>query len=222
METVEAAPGTLLLVVRHGETEWNRDERIQGHHDVALSARGVEQAERLAEWLASEPIHAVYSSDLQRARRTADILAAGRAEVREDARLREACMGAFETLTTAEIRARYPEEFQAWRADSARHRPPGGETLECLRRRCVEALNEHLPKHPGQTVLVATHGGSARVIVCGVLGLPLEVYGKLRVENTSVTRLLRRESGWLLAGFNDVSHLRTSAAKPEHTGWEEK
>src|SRR5947209_9607942 len=132
--------GTQLVLVRHGETEWNRDQRVQGHLDVALSERGIEQAQRLARWLTGEPIDALYSSDLQRARVTAEILAGGRLPVRLEPRLREGRFGVFEGLTAAEITSAYPEEYRAWREDAVRHRPPGGETLEDLQLRCVAAL----------------------------------------------------------------------------------
>src|SRR5688572_1867523 len=113
-----AAPGTLLLLIRHGETQWNLDHRVQGHHDVPLTDRGKEQAYRLARWLADEPLHAVYGSDLRRSWETAEIVASGRAPVRREPRIREASFGLFQGLTTAEIESRYPEEFRAWRRDA--------------------------------------------------------------------------------------------------------
>ena len=215
-------PVTQVVLVRHGETEWNRDQRVQGHLDVPLSERGVEQAERLAAWIKDEPTDAVLTSDLQRARVTAEILAAGRVPVLLEARLREGRFGLFEGLTGAEARASYPEEYRAWREDAIRHRPPGGETLEDLQRRCMEALAERLPAYPGETVLVVAHGGPIRVMVCGLLELPMSVYPRLRVENTAVTRILFTERGAILAGFNETAHLRASEAMQQHAGWEEK
>jgi alpha-ribazole phosphatase len=215
--------GAEVWLVRHGETQWNRDQRIQGHLDVELTERGREQARRLAAWMAAERLDAVYSSDLQRARETAEILAAGRAQpVTIEPRFRESGFGVFQGLTTAEIAERFPEAFQAWRADALRHRPPGGETLEDLWERCYAALREHLPKHPGGRVAVVAHGGPVRVMTCALLGLPLAVYPKLRVENTAVTRILFTRRGTVLAGFNDVSHLKSTASAPQHSGWEEK
>jgi len=219
---VSAAPGTLVLLVRHGETQWNLDQRIQGHQDVPLTERGMEQARRLAACLAAEPPHAIYSSDLQRSRLTAELLAPDRTEIRTDPRLREAEFGEWEGLSLAEIRSRHPEDFENWRRDALTHRPPGGETIEALKDRCMSALAEALPRHPGERVLVVSHGGPVRAMVCGLLGLPLEVYPRLRVENTAVTRILFTERGAILAGFNDVSHLRASVEGPAHTGWEEK
>ncbi len=215
------APGTRLWLVRHGETEWNWDGRIQGHRDVSLSGVGVEQAQRLARWLAEQPIAAVYSSDLRRARETAEILASDRAPVYLEPRVREARFGLFEGLTGTEAEARYPEAYRQWREDAVRHRPPGGETLEDLRDRCVQAMSEILPLHPGQTVLVVAHGGPIRATVCGVLGFSLENYPRLRVENTSVARIHFGKGGPVLAGLNDVCHLHITPA-PERSDWEEK
>jgi alpha-ribazole phosphatase len=222
MSELKVEPGTQLWLIRHGETQWNVDQRVQGHLDVPLSDRGIEQARRLAAWLAEDRLDAVYSSDLQRARVTADVLAEGRLPVWEDPRFREAHFGLFEGLTGPECHAAFPEAYQAWRSASIQFRPPQGETVEVLRNRCMEALAEHLPKHPGQVVAVVCHGGPVRAMVCGLLDLPLEAYGRIRVENTSVARFNFTERGPMLTGFNDVSHLRASTAAPAHAGWEEK
>jgi broad specificity phosphatase PhoE len=217
-----AAPGTLVLLIRHGETQWNLDQRMQGHLDVPLTERGAEQARQLARWLEPEPPEVVYTSDLQRSRRTAEILAGQAAEVTIDPRLREACFGEWEGLTRAECAARFPEVHAAWRRDALRNRPPGGETIEDLQARCMAALRDVLPRHPARRVAVVSHGGPIRAMVCGLLSLPLSVYPRLRVENTGVTRILFGERGAILAGYNDVSHLRATSAAPKHTGWEEK
>jgi broad specificity phosphatase PhoE len=137
-------------------------------------------------------------------------------------RLREANMGLFQGLTADEIRATHADAYDAWRRDAVRNRPLGGETLEDLRDRCMAALRDILPRHQGQTVAVVAHGGPVRIMGCGLLDFPLELYPKLRVENTSVSRILFHHRGFILAGWNDVSHLRASAALPEHSGWEER
>jgi broad specificity phosphatase PhoE len=208
-------------LVRHGETEWNRDQRIQGHLDVGLSERGREQARRLAPLLADDLPPVVYTSDLRRARDTAVILAGERAEMVPDARFREANLGVFQGLTAAELEATYPEEYRAWRSHSAVHRPPGGESLEDLSRRCSEGLREAL-RNAGPLVMVVAHGGPIRMMTCDLLGLPVSAYPRLRVENTAVATFLYRPGGFMLAGWNDVSHLRESPVVPGHSGWEER
>jgi alpha-ribazole phosphatase len=222
MSNLKVAAGTQLWLIRHGETQWNVDQRVQGHLDVPLTERGVEQARLLAAWLADEHLDAIYSSDLQRARVTADVLAGRGLAVVNDPRLREAHFGLFEGLTRPECQAIYPEAFEAWRTDSIRHRPPQGETLEALRDRGLASLAEHLPRHPGQVVAVVCHGGPIRALVCGLLDLSLEASPKFRIENTSVTRFLFTERGAMLTNLNDTSHLRVSNAAPAHAGWEEK
>lgn len=217
-----AAPGTRLLLVRHGETQWNLDQRVQGHHDVPLTERGIEQAQRLAFWLSQEPIPAIYSSDLQRARVTAEVLAQGKIPVTTDARFREGSFGLFEGLTTTEIRDRYPEEFRLWRESAVEHRPPGGETLEDLQERCVAGARDALARHGGETLMIVAHGGPVRVLVCGLLGMEMRHYPQIRVENTAVTRIYYTPRGPILAALNEVGHLHASAAIAQHTGWEEK
>lgn len=221
MTDLEIEPGTRLLLIRHGETEWNRDQRIQGHLDVGLSERGREQARRLAPFLARDLPAVVHSSDLSRARDTALILARGEAEVRSDPRFREANLGVFQGLSAPEIEATYPEEYRAWRSHSATNRPPGGETLEDLSARCMEGLRDTL-RGAGGVVMVVAHGGPIRIMACGLLGLPVSAYGRLRVENTAVATFLYRPGGIMLAGWNDVSHLRDSSVLPGHSGWEER
>jgi probable phosphoglycerate mutase len=218
----ELETGVELVLIRHGETEWNRDQRIQGHLDIALSRRGEEQARLLLAALEAERPPVLFTSDLGRAAETAAILAQGQAEVILDSRLREANLGAFQGKNAAEIEAEFPEAYHAWRRDSARNRPPGGETLVDLRERCMAGLRDALGRRSERTVWVVAHGGPIRVMACGLLGLPLEAYGRLRVENTAVARFLYRPAGFMLAGWNDISHLKASTALPGHSGWEER
>jgi alpha-ribazole phosphatase len=203
-----AETGTQLVLVRHGETEWNRNWRIQGHTDIALSALGHEQARRLAARLSREPISAVYASDLARARETAEPLAkALRLPLHTTPLLREVGFGAWEGLTLSEVEARWPEEYAAWREDSIRYRPPDGERIEELQRRVLAAVAEILTAHPGEVVAIIGHGGSVKSIICGLMGFSLSLWRRLRLDNTSVSRLLFGPLGPTLTLFNDTSHL---------------
>jgi broad specificity phosphatase PhoE len=153
---------TTLLLVRHGETDWNRDGRWQGHSDTSLNDLGRRQALELAEEL--DRVDVVYSSDLARARETAEILAERLdLEVRVDERLRERSFGAWEGLTTAEIERDFAEAHGRWRSGEA-----GGaddaEPFDAFGRRVGEFVEEVLGRHPDETVLVVGHGGSIRVI----------------------------------------------------------
>jgi probable phosphoglycerate mutase len=205
---LQAQPGTTLLLIRHGETEWNRERRFQGVVDVSLSERGRSQAELLAAWLAHEPLDAIYSSDLLRARATAETVAAGRMDVVLEPRFREAGFGVFEGLTHEEAKEAHPHAYHAWRANALRHRPPGGETLEALTARCIAAVGELLPRHPGGTMAVVAHGGPVRALVCELLGMGLALYPVLSVDNASITRLRFGRRGPSLVGLNDIGHLR--------------
>ena len=202
------AAGTQLVLVRHAETEWNRDRRIQGHTDIGLSPQGYEQARRLAWRLAGEPIRAVYASDLSRALQTAEPLAAALGlPVRTTPLLREVSFGAWEGLTISEVEAGWPDEYAAWRQDSVRSRPPQGEQIEELQRRTLAAVAEIVSAYPGESVAVVAHGGSVKSILCGLMGFPLSVWRRLRVDNTSISRLTFAALGPTLTLYNDTSHL---------------
>jgi probable phosphoglycerate mutase len=197
---------TRLVIVRHGETVWNCEARIQGQLDPDLSVRGREQAEELALRLRQEPVAAIYSSSLSRARETAAIIASELGlTVREDPGFRESCFGSWEGLTTSEIRARFPEEYRLWRQDSVANRPPGGETVEALQQRVMASVREILTTHPGESVMIVTHAGPVRCLVCGLVEIPLHVYPRLRVDNASVSRVWVGPRGAILVDFNETA-----------------
>lgn len=207
----DSATATEFWVVRHGESTWNADGRYQGQADVPLSGVGVLQASTLAERLTGMHFDAVYSSDLLRASQTAQIVAerlAGQPQVQLDPGLREINVGELSGLLRSEIQERYPEYMSALHADSWGTRRPGGESMADLFERCGNIFDCYRAAHPGQKVLVFTHGGVVRVAVGLALGgVPANAWARLSVTNTSITRvLLGHESGTLL-GFNDEAHL---------------
>jgi broad specificity phosphatase PhoE len=205
---------TTLLLIRHGETLWNREGRFQGHADSALSPLGEEQARRCASFLEGIVITAVCASDLQRAARTAAVIADGRElTVACSADLREVCLGEWEGLLTSEAEARDPEIWAQWRADSLHHRPPGGESLEALAARTVCFLESVVKLHPGETVAVVTHGGPIKAAVLRGLGAPLTSFRKLRIDNASITQIDVTGERWDLVHFNAACHL----AEPTET-----
>ena len=161
---------TELLLIRHGETDWNRARRFQGHADPPLNERGREQARALAAELGPEEIAAVYTSDLARARETADIVAAGLgAEVVPLPELREIDVGEWEGLTWDEIEARYPAGARNWHEGGFGWE--SGESYEQLTERVVPALRRIAADHPGQRVLVVGHGGTVRATRAFIQGL---------------------------------------------------
>jgi broad specificity phosphatase PhoE len=163
-------PVTTLLLVRHGETDWNRDGRWQGHSDTQLNDSGREQARRVARELGA--VDAIYSSDLARARETADIIAAqlGGLEVKVDERLRERSFGAWEGRTAPEIEADFAEQHARWRAGDGAG-ADDAEPFAAFGERVRDFLDDVLARHPGETVLVVAHGGPIRVIHALASGL---------------------------------------------------
>jgi probable phosphoglycerate mutase len=169
--------GRSLVLVRHGETAWNAEGRAQGHADVPLSEIGQAQAATVAPVLAAfEPVR-LWSSDLARALQTAQhISAATGLPIEPDARLREYDVGRRSGLTSAEFRARFPEEYAAWLADDEGRLVPGEESTQQVRDRIVPALRDCLASlEPGETGIAVLHGACLKVGVMGLLGWPRDL-----------------------------------------------
>lgn len=199
---------TTLLAVRHGETAWNRERRIQGHLDVPLSPLGEAQAQRLAEVLAGEPIDAIYASDLMRARQTAAAIAARSGlPVGEDIGLRERGFGCFEGLSWTEIEARWPEQVLRWKRRDPDFGAEGGERLRDFYQRAVGAVERLAQAHPGQTLLLVAHGGVMDCLYRAGRRLPLEAPRNWALGNATINRLLYTPAGLSVVGWNDDLHL---------------
>jgi 2,3-bisphosphoglycerate-dependent phosphoglycerate mutase len=172
---------TTLLLARHGETDWNRELRIQGSSDIELNELGRRQAQALAQELTDVDLDAIYSSDLSRARQTAEAVAATHAlEVKFDPRLRERSFGSWEGLTREDIAM-----FQ----EGSRH---DGESDDEVRARVLEAIEEIARSHPGEQVLVVSHGGALNTLWHHALGVRVE-----RWENCAVYKLAVRDDGYV-------------------------
>jgi probable phosphoglycerate mutase len=206
---------TRLLLIRHGETDWNRSQRIQGQIDIALNDTGVHQAQRLAQALADEPIAAIYASDLDRAQATAQAVAqvAG-VSLRTDARLRERHYGAFQGLTYEEIVQQWPQQAQAWRERDPAFAPDGGESLLGLCERVMPALHAVASRHPGEQIVWVTHGGVIDVLYRAATGQDLRTHRTWDLGNTAINRLLWSRQSLALVGWGDTAHL-TEAARDE-------
>jgi broad specificity phosphatase PhoE len=192
-----------LWLVRHGETVWNRERRIQGHSDVPLSDLGVAQAERLAARLAGRCFDAVYASDLQRAFQTAQVALPDQ-ELRLDARLREINLGRFEGKVWADIPAEEQPLLLQWYRGPFDARVPEGESNDDLYAR-VQAWLADLPK--AGRVIAFTHGGTIGSILYTVTGRPPEGTWSFRLENTSITKLLIGRDHTTVQTVNDAAHL---------------
>lgn len=202
---------TRLLVIRHGETAWNLESRIQGHIDIPLNDKGRWQAERLAQALSDDAIHAIYSSDLQRARHTAEALASGTGlDVVLDTQLRERHFGRFEGLTQNEIAAQWPEEARRWRERDPAYGPEDGEVLAHFYERSVAALTRLALRHPGQQIAVVAHGGVLDCFYRAANGVALDQPRSWKITNASINRLLFNGEGFTMVGWADSLHLEVS------------
>ena len=205
-------PTTNIILIRHGETAWNAERRLQGHIDIALNAEGTRQAEALAGALAGERFDVVAASDLKRARQTADAVARHRGlAVQIDPALRERCYGGFEDLLYAEIEQRFTAEFAAWQArDIDARMPAGARAAESFRefyQRAVGAILAWAAARPGQSLALVAHGGVLECAYRAALGLPLESPRDFAVMNASVNRFTVRGGKLALLSWGEVGHL---------------
>lgn len=175
---------TELWLVRHGQTDWNLERRYQGHSDTSLNATGLEQARLAAEALAGRPYTAIYSSDLTRARVTAESI--GRRlgmEVQIDPRLREVNLGVWEGMVVTDIQAQYPVEWEARQTNRLHGRPPGGESVHDVAARIWPAVDDLAARHPDGALILVSHGLALATILCRAQGLPLETARELIPDN---------------------------------------
>jgi broad specificity phosphatase PhoE len=204
-----------MIVIRHGHTEWNAQGRYMGHLDAPLTARGLQQAERLAQRLARLELHAIYSSDLGRAQRTAQIIAdTCGLTVCVDPMLRERHMGVFQGLTREEMSHRFPDELRAYDEDVNGYVIPTGESGVQRGERSLRALRQIAERHQNQNVLVATHGG----VLLGLFELALSLGpnngARFRRDNASFNAFGYDNGTWILETWNDLSHLDTRTSVP--------
>lgn len=199
---------TRIILIRHGETAWNTETRIQGHTDIDLNARGRWQAQRLGAALADEGLAAVYSSDLSRAHATAMAVAqASGLKVQVTPSLRERAFGTFEGSTFAEIESRWPDDARRWRSRDPSFGPPGGESLQDFYGRCVQAVHELAAPHEGQAVAMVAHGGVLDCLYRAATGQALNAPRTWVMANAGINRLLRAADVLTLVGWADVGHL---------------
>lgn len=202
-------PPTILHLVRHGETEWNRAGRMQGHGDSPLTDQGHAQARALAARLVRlpHPPEVVVSSDLLRARVTASYAAQALGlECGTLPELRERNLGVFEGLTLPEIEARHPEDYAAWRGRHGDHAIPGGETLVQRDERVVAACVRLVREHPGRRILAITHGGCLDGFWRHVTGTPHGARRPTRLPNAALNTFEHHEGRWTLLLWGDTAH----------------
>ena len=208
---------TRILAIRHGETTWNVDTRIQGQLDIGLNATGQWQARRLGQALAEDTIDAIYSSDLQRAFATAQAIGeACGVTVTAEPQLRERHFGHLQGQTWAEIETHWPEEARLWRGRDPHWQPEGGESLMVLRERIAACVHRLAAQHVGEQIVLVAHGGVMDVLYRLATGLEIQAPRTWQLGNAAINRLLWTPQGLTLVGWGDTQHL-DGAARDETT-----
>ena len=199
---------TRVIAVRHGETAWNVDTRIQGQLDIGLNDTGLWQAGRVAQALEEEPIAAIYASDLSRAWQTAQAIGQTRGiGVAAEPGLRERAFGLFEGRTFADIDASLPAQARLWRTRDPEFAPEGGESLLTFRDRVTVTASRLAALHPGALVVLVAHGGVMDVLYRAATGQELQAPRTWHLGNAAINRLLWTPQGFTLVGWGDIGHL---------------
>lgn len=200
---------TRITAVRHGETAWNVETRIQGQLDIPLNETGRWQAQRLARALAArESNAAIYSSDLLRAWDTAISIAdATKLTLKTEVGLRERGFGTFQGKTYAEIEATWPQETLRWRKREPEWSPPEGESLLQFRQRVLDTAQALAARHMGEQIVMVAHGGVMDVLYRAATGLDLQATRTWALGNAAINRLLWTPDGFTIVGWADTSHL---------------
>ncbi len=210
---------TRITAVRHGETAWNVDTRIQGQLDIGLNAKGQWQAEQAALALAGEDISVVYSSDLWRAYDTALSIAKPHGlVVQTDEGLRERGFGEFQGKTFADIEIALPEQSLLWRKRVPDFAPPGGESLLHLRQRVLQCVQALAQRHEGQHIAIVSHGGVMDVLYRAAAGLDLQAPRTWGLHNAAINRLLWNGAHFSLVGWGDTLHIDNAAFEASVAG----
>lgn len=206
---------TEFILLRHGETQWNRELRFQGHVDVGLNATGLEQAQRLARRLAGEQAHGLYASDLLRAQQTAQPVARQLALTGvSDAALREQSFGDVDGMTVDDIKAQHPQAWEGWLRFHEDYCLPEGESTRQFHARVMDAVYRLAAAHPGEKLTVVTHGGVLDMIYRTARSLGLNGPRQSDIPNAGLNRVRVREGGIDILAWADTAHLADMPPQP--------
>jgi probable phosphoglycerate mutase len=207
---------TTIVLVRHGETEWNRSDRFRGRYDVPLNDAGISQAKASAERIREEfSPRAVYSSPLSRAMTTARIIADLCAlPVRTHPGLVDIDYGEWQGLSVDEVNQHWPDLSTAWRQKPETAAIPGGESLSLVRERALEAVRELARRHDGETIVMVSHTVVNRLILLGVLGAGNDRFWRLRQDTCAINLIFAEGPEYSLGLLNDTGHLRDARGNP--------
>ncbi len=204
-----ANPLTRLCIVRHGETTWNAERRLQGHLDIELNENGIAQAQATGRALSDQRFAAAYSSDLQRARRTAACIWSGPEDrINTHPGLRERHYGHFQGLTYEQAHTRFPDDYARFLSrDAGFAFEDGGESLTAFAARIAAALLEIVERHPGEQILIVTHGGVLDIIHRLSTGKSLDSPRDFTIPNAALNWITHHDGRWQLVTWGDQSHL---------------
>ena len=198
---------TEIILIRHGETEWNSQQRMQGHSNSDLSAEGRGQIQALGKWMKYVSFDHIYSSDTLRAMQTAKAITQFSAHTLHlDKRIREKNLGVFEGLTSNEAKERFPDVYNLFKTAGRNYVIDKGESTQQLLDRSLEFIEEKRLRHPDQRVVIVTHGGVVRVLMKHTLGLSIDAPTNFMIKNTGIFGLIWKEN-WLVTQMGEVSHL---------------
>jgi len=199
---------TDIILVRHGETDWNVAEVFRGRVDVELNATGVKQAELLAEYLSNLGLNAIYSSPLQRALRTAEVIGEhNQLEVAVAPGLTDIDYGEWQGLSHQEVRERYKELYAGWVKHPEQVRMPAGERLDDVRHRALAVVDDVIDRHEGIVILVS-HRVVNKVLICALLGLDNSRFWNIRQDISGITGFTCKKGQFILTRHNDTSYLK--------------
>lgn len=208
---------TRIIAIRHGETAWNVDSRLQGHLDIPLNDEGLWQARQAALALADEPIDAIYSSDLQRAWVTAQAIAeTTQAPLAAHQGLRERSFGVLQGHTFEELEAKEPEQAYRWRKRDPAFAPEGGESLIALRERITATTHALASRHVGGQIVLVAHGGVLDVLYRAATRQDIQAPRTWQLGNAAINRLLWTPDGLSLVGWADTQHLDNAVRDENH------
>ena len=199
---------TKLILARHGETMWNVEKVFRGRADVGLDDVGIKQAELLGKYLSNWELEAIYASPIRRALETANIVARyQKVSVRIAEGLTDFDFGEWQSLSEQQVRRLYPDLFNEWHNNPDKVRMPGGESLEDVRRRAVEVVNDIVSRHQGNVLLVS-HRVVIKVLICCLLGLDNSHFRNINQDVGGITIFDYVDGRFVLTRHNDTSHLR--------------
>ena len=200
---------TSIYLVRHGQTAWNKEEIFRGRTDVPLDETGLKQAELAGEYFNGMEIYGIYSSPLSRAWETAQKIARlHHLNVQPLQGILDMSFGKWEGQSHREIQKNDKEIYRQWREEPHLVRLPGGESLDDVRVRAVNALGEVIRTHPGKTLILVSHRVVNKVLICGILGLDNSHFWQITQDTTAINLIQHRDGKYILSLMNETCHLK--------------